>query len=459
MPVSTDAHLPRWDDMQGLVLSAYPHLDRAAYLLFTIHDRAATAAWLKGLVGGGHVTPALKYIGKKTRRNVNVAFTAAGLAVLSGGEDALEEFAVPFVEGIAGRAHRSRVLGDTGPSAPNCWNWGGPRQPQVHLLLMVFADDAPSLDSAILEVGPPSHAATRISAVFALPISIAREREHFGFVDGISQPILAGSDDAERFPESTHLTALGEIVCGYPNADGTVPRAPALRQCPAFGLNGSYLVFRQIEQHVAEFWNAVYARTQTTGHDDPVAAERLAAKIVGRRPDGTPLVAGANRDDNEFGFSDDPYGQACPIGAHIRRANPRDGFANNNMPAGPAVASNRRRMLRRGRSYGTKLGDPRADDGQERGLCFVCLNADIERQFEFVMQNWVNGSAFAGLRQERDPLIGDRAGATLDGAFTIPGPHGPACVSGLPRFVTVKGGGYFFLPGLRALQSLAELTP
>jgi Dyp-type peroxidase family len=274
-------------------------------------------------------------------------------------------------------------------------------------------------------------------------------------MDGISQPILQGSRDAERYPESVHLTALGEIVCGYRNADGEESAAPALKGCTDFGRNGTYLVLRQLAQHVSEFWRFVYRASNASGANAKETAEALAAKVVGRWPDGTPLPPYTSRDDNEFGFAEDPHGYGCPLGSHIRRANPRDAFINTNLPAANPLTLNRHRVLRRGRSYGAKADDPLHATGG-RGLFFMALNSDIERQFEFIQQNWINNPAFSGLRDERDPLVGDHdAGGGCPG-FTIPALPAPARVVGLRRFVTVKGGQYFFLPGFKALNYLAK---
>src|SRR5207344_3373875 len=149
-------------------------------------------------------------------------------------------------------------------------------------------------------------------------------------------------------------------------AHGIVTTMPSLTQCDKFGRNGSYLVLRQIEQDVPEFWRFMRQNAKSR-----VAAARLASKIVGRERDGTPLVPNTNRDDNEFGFAEDPYGYGCPIGSHMRRANPRNGFANNSEPAAVATTANRNRILRRGRPYGPRIDDPRAPAEAKRGLMFL----------------------------------------------------------------------------------------
>jgi deferrochelatase/peroxidase EfeB len=130
------------------------------------------------------------------------------------------------------------------------------------------------------------------------------------------------------------------------------------------------------------------------------------------------------------------------------------------------VASTRfHRLLRRGREYGEFLGPERAlltDSAVESGLQFICLNANIQRQFEFVQSAWVMNPKFDGLRDQGDPLLGNRRPALGDAptdGFTIPQPDAPSiALTGLPPFVTVRGGEYFFLPGLRALRFLATVA-
>jgi Dyp-type peroxidase family len=455
--------VPEWGDMQGPVLTAYPHLDRATYLLFRITNDHHAQDWLRRLLPA--LTPALKNIRRQIPRAmgasaagpsvqdeekapcVNVALTYSGLLALIRAKGWTPSgFAAPFVERIDGSCHRQRILGDTGGSVPTGWRWGGSHQP-IDILLMVFAKDDAALNATVARYAP--HPGLELRAqVPAVSFTAMDGHEHFGFVDGVSQPILTGSHDAERFPESRHLTALGEIVLGYPNADGITPVVPSITPSDDFGKNGTYLVARQLEQHVREFWKFFLRKT---GGDD-VAAEQLAAKAIGRQRDGTPLVPYTSREDNEFGFAEDQHGYGCPMGAHIRRANPRDTFDNNNVLRASAIASNRHRILRRGRAYGsTHADDPQ--NALERGLMFLCLNGDPERQFEFIQQDWINNSGFAGLLDERDPLVGDHQ---REKTFTVQGLPSPARVSGFSRFVTVRGGEYFFLPGLRALTRLVD---
>jgi deferrochelatase/peroxidase EfeB len=169
------------------------------------------------------------------------------------------------------------------------------------------------------------------------------------------------------------------------------------------------------------------------------------------RPSGTtrPLSAPQQRPirpDNDFLFgAEDPEGLRCPYGAHIRRANPRDSLDPGN--ADQIAISNRHRITRIGRHYAPA-------PGQNPGLFFMCLCADIERQFEFLQQTWLKSASFHGLNCEKDALLGD----AQEGAcgFTLPSPDGPVGLKPLPRFVTTKGGGYFFLPGRRLIDYLID---
>jgi Dyp-type peroxidase family len=473
MPLS-ETLLPKWGDTQGLVLSGYGHLDAAVYTLYRINDdgREAALEWIRRL--GPEITPALRrplgewrpqgspHENGEHRGAVNIALTFSGLTALCEARGwTAEGFSAPFVERIDGdpSGHRQRILGDLDENSSQHWGWGGSHK-RVDILLMLFAENDAELGALEARYLPPP-GLTLVEQVRATSLDEMDGREHFGFLDGLSQPILRGSRDAERYPESRHLTELGEIVLGYPNADGATPAAPRLSGDPQFGKNGTYLVARQLRQDVHSFWRFVYERAGA----DVLAADRLAAKIVGRQRDGTPLVPYTSARDNEFGYAEDPYGHGCPIGSHVRRANPRDTFDNTNVPPLSPRAANRHRVVRRGRAYGPVVPswDPeilaQAGDAAERGLLFVCLNADLERQFEFIQGDWINNSGFAGLAGERDPLVGrpvNVAGHSVNTAFTLQGLPAPGRVTGPNRFVTVRGGEYFFLPGLRALRHLAN---
>jgi deferrochelatase/peroxidase EfeB len=152
------------------------------------------------------------------------------------------------------------------------------------------------------------------------------------------------------------------------------------------------------------------------------------------------------RPDNDFLFgAEDPEAMRCPYGAHIRRANPRDSLDPGN--ADQLAISNRHRITRIGRHY-------RPAEGKDPGLLFMCFCADIERQFEFLQQTWLKSPSFHGLICEKDPLLGDAQENAC--SYTIASPDGPISLNPMPRFVTTKGGGYFFLPGRRLINYLVD---
>jgi deferrochelatase/peroxidase EfeB len=209
------------------------------------------------------------------------------------------------------------------------------------------------------------------------------------------------------------------------------------------------MAYRRLEEHVGRFREFLRSRGETRDEQ-----ELAAAKLMGRWRSGAPLALAPDRDDaalgadlqrnNDFNFKEmDPHGYAVPVGCHIRRMNPRD----------TGVNLNRRRMIRRGATYGPPLPEDAPDDGRERGIAAFVLCASLVRQFEFAQNVWINDRNFQELGNERDPIIGTQDG-TLD--FTIPKRPIRQKVTGLPAFTTLRGGAYFFLPGLRALRWLAS---
>ena len=187
----------------------------------------------------------------------------------------------------------------------------------------------------------------------------------------------------------------------------------------------------------------------------PEERERVAAKLMGRWRSGAPLVLAPDKEDpvlgadlqrnNDFNYKEmDPHGYAVPLGSHMRRMNPRDTAAN----------INRRRMIRRGATYGLPLPEDAPDDGADRGIAAFIICASLIRQFEFAQNVWTNDRNFHELGNERDPIIGAHDG-TLE--FKIPKRPIRKTIAGLPAFTTVRGGAYLFLPGIKALRYLATL--
>jgi deferrochelatase/peroxidase EfeB len=521
-------------DIQAIVKTAFGSLNAASYMLLRVVDAAAARQWLRVLapasLADGRVDEAYQ-----------IAFTAAGLRELGVDKEIMKGFSPEFAEGMAGDKNRSRRLGDIGENAPQKWRWGvGDREP--HVLLILLASDARRLE-ALVDSMLEQALDAGLSKIDVLATSDMKGLEPFGFVDGGSQPSFDW--DRPRTPgtgadrDYTNLLALGELLLGYRNEYGLLTDRPLLRADQKnaailrrdghpsdrgdLGLNGTYLVFRQLDQHVVRFWQWVASEAARVG----VKTDELAESMVGRKLDGTPLadltlgrsipgVEASDADANDFLYDTDPEGLSCPLGAHIRRANPRTGdapggkqgpldnflvtlgltFRRDRRPTAStlpwprnttvwpfarseddAVASARfHRILRRGREYGEQIDrkeamNPAAEDPEQAskaGIHFICLNANIARQFEFIQTAWIATAKFAALTGEQDPLLGNR-----EPFPTTPfaGPDSPQRTDGfsrpsappncrhsteLPQFINVRGGAYFFLPSLTALRWIAS---
>jgi Dyp-type peroxidase family len=480
-------------DIQGIIARGYGNLDAAAYVLLQIEVAQRVKPWLGQLVDSVHTSDERP---GRDRICLNIAFTYAGLAALGLDEHALSTFATEFQEGMT-EPNRSRILGDYKPGEasnendPQRWQWGGtnPQQPTVHILLLLFAVDTPQLEVFYADL-EQQFALAGVKLILRLdthPLKgeAGEFREHFGFRDAISQPSIEGMHPDKS---ADNLIKAGEFILGYANEYDLLTESPRVRPeldpqnmlppgelgAHDLGRNGSYLVFRQLSQRVTEFWRFLEQTSQNPdGSSNPEARVKLAAKLVGRWPSGTALVQSPDRDDptvankNDFAYHHaDAQGLRCPFGAHIRRSNPRDSLDPG--PGTPAsIAINKtHRLLRRGRTYGAPISesfDPETilqnPIPGERGIHFICINANISRQFEFVQHTWLNNPKFNGLYAETDPLVGDRLPGTIGitNTFTIPETPLRQRIKGLPQFVVVRGGAYFFLPGIRAIRYLASL--
>ena len=469
LPVHTPA--VEAEDVQGIVLRGYGSLRYAAYPLLCFTDAKAAGPWLERFVS--RISRGRPYEAEAQTEALQLAFTPAGLATLGLSSDELQGFSTEFLAGIFG-PHRSRFLGDVNESAPEHWRWGGPKNAEVHALLMVFA----KTQSRLLELQAElrqSYAAHGVSEVHVLDTAELSRTEHFGFVDGISQPAIDGYHST-----SSHLHKIkpGEFLLGYPNEYGLYTERPLLnsKRDPRgilpldaqgspqrdFGRNGTYLVVRQLRQNVPLFRETLDRLTRRSdGTSDKDAQAYLAAQMVGRWPSGASLLEAPHADDvskarsNEFRYQAlDPRGVRCPIGSHVRRANPRDALPPHPGTEYALEVNRHHRLIRRGRTYGQPLPEDQVDSA-DRGLVFVAINGNISRQFEFIQHSWLNDPRFNGLYGQADPI----ASASNDNQFaSSPKPVSAYC-TGLPRFVTVAGGGYFFMPGIRALRFLSELTP
>jgi len=465
---------PELHDVQGLVARGYGDLTAACFVLVGFEDGAAARRWL-----GSIATTLTRADERPDRRAVNVALTSSGLRKLGLDAAALSLFSIEFADGMT-TAHRRRILGDVEDNAPEGWDWGGPRTPDVDAALLLYAVDLPALTA--LEAEQTDAIGAGLRTLARLGTSDLQGHEPFGFRDGISQPLIEGLSKTGP-PEST--VRFGEFVLGYPNEYGRYtdrpildPSADPARILPSdpdsggcdLGRNGTYLVFRQLSQDVRDFWRFLdQVSRRPDGSADRDARLRLAAKMVGRWPGGAPLALASDGDDpalaeaNDFAyFHHDRGGARCPIGAHIRRANPRDSLDPRPGTAKSYSINRRHRILRRGREYGTQLTPDEALNGNlahpaddERGLHFICLNGNIARQFEFINDTWLNDPKFAGLYDDADPLAGPSR--PYGGTFTMQSDALRERVTDVPRFVSVKGGAYFFLPGIAATRYLAGL--
>jgi deferrochelatase/peroxidase EfeB len=549
-------------EIQSLILGGLGFLRYGAAVLFRLGDDVSKAkAWLR------EALPSVSFSDGRSLRDATIlGLTATALPRLGLPNDSVETFPPAFLDGMAA-PWRLRALGDVGKNAPTSWWWGDPDRGRIDGVLVLYAREETLFNdlvsSSIDSLRQHGHVAVQTIPFRDLPdkgslvptgsadgkdtadrenadVKLLHAKcEPFGFVDGISQPVIRGTYKALRGADPIHLVEAGEFILGYPDNRGFMPPGPTLaaihdpdNRLPItagrslhfnsnvvnadrdLGRNGSYLVIRHLEQDVHGFWEACSREGDRLASSFPAGVtvkpkEFIAAKMVGRWQDGSPLVryprypatdapvpqhgpmsrAGAGgaamqiappsaqgaatlvaqradartgdaapsdpgaaqikwtlafEPDNDFLFgSEDPQALRCPFGAHIRRANPRESFEPGSLEQ--LAITNRHRIMRVGRFY-------RPTEGQKEGIFFMCLNGDLERQFEFVQQTWLQSPTFHGLANERDPLFAEPGG---HGGFTIPSRAGPLRVGGLQRFVQTRGGGYFFLPGRRFLTYLA----
>ena len=338
-------------------------------------------------------------------------------------------------------------------------------------------------------------------------------KEHFGYTDGISNPFFKGmtADMGELTgggkknikdklgygnPEldSTWLPLeTGEFILGHRDESQEYPIAP---MPPLMAKNGSFLVYRKLHENVGKFNDYL----NKAAENFPGGKELLAAKFVGRWRNGVPITTFPNEQDandlsdkrhaamaamagattseekiaaqanfklvnkkfHAYDYNDDISGGRCPVGAHARRANPRGALEFGHQKAfdSPSAVDNRRRIIRRGLPYGI-AESPKSNDGNH-GTIFMSINANIKRQFEFVLQQWMNYGNDFKLANDKDPIIGNHAeyNGNGDGRMVIQAAsleeRPPYFLSDMPRFIETRGGEYFFIPSITALRMIAE---
>jgi Dyp-type peroxidase family len=437
------------DDIQGNIVEGYGRFG----LAHALHVFGRFSCPRLGRQALARIAPRIStaaHSGEQPRRALNLGLSHAGLSALALSRAELEAFPEAFRAGMRARA---ALLGDD-PGQFEPLFAGEP----VHVWLWIHACTRAELDSELTWLREHAGRAIELLEPFQYGSDLRNERaqtiEHFGFRDGLSGTSIAGShaqarpgDGKPNADGSWSPLAAGEFLLGHVDE---AHDKPALGSAAShLSKNGSFAVYRKLEQNVPEFQRYLAEQAHKLGQ----SADWIAARMVGRMRDGTPLAPVAGTSDeklNGFRFAADPEGRVCPLGSHIRRANARDGHAF-------AGASTRHRLQRRSKSYGERWV-PGSESQSERGLLFVALNANLERQFEFIQRLYMNDGAAALQGDAGDPLVGVR-GEQGD-IFVIPGQATPRrdtiILDRLPAFVRCRGGEYFFLPGLAALAALAH---
>ena len=401
---------------------------------------------------------------------LNVGITWPGLVALEVEERVPTLSFRSFGAFIEGAAQRAESVGDTGASSPQNWvgGFGGGGD---HVLVTLHALSPEAMMSyserlqALFAEGDAFREIWRQDGMALLEMQdgqpVPTAKVHFGYTDGISMPTIRGGP--ENYPSDHQepcepwLFVLREDATNY---DVPEPRE--------LGLNGSFAVFKKVETDVVGFENFLQSNR------DKIDPELLAAKMCGRWRNGVPLALSPDTDSptggvspeqlNDFEYvnadgSGDPKGLSCPVGAHIRRVNPRgQPVAGQGVPGG---SNNAHRLIRRGLPYGPTYDPGKPYDGIERGMLFQFINSNIENQYEFVLRQWVNDSEFAGAvrlhPRSKDPLLGTQDPA--ESIFVMPQADGspPIEVTGLSSFITTKAVAYVFLPSITAIKFIANL--
>ena len=439
-------------EVQSLVFSAHGPLPHSLAARLIVRDRAAAAAGLRA------AADAVSFgIPDPSRTSaLQVLLSASGLRALGAPDDQVKALGRPFQQGMA-VPHRSRALGDGGKNAPDGWEWS---DAAAHAVLLVYGVEAAAVTDQCHSLLARLGAGWECSACLATRLP-ADGREHFGFRDGLAG-VQIDLQDGRTPRTGTELIPAGELLLGHRNALGIVQPVPPI------GRDSAYVAVRQLAQDVKGFWDF------WKGQGDEQTGVWLAAKAAGRWPNGMPVSGSDPQPEPAYveaeamrplSFRDDPHGDRCPLGAHVRRANPRDGLVGD--PAKSVELTALHQILRRGRIYGPlapddwfpaslRRGGPAESLDAERGLLFVALCADLSRQFEFIQQTWLNNPKHSGHHDEVDPLAAGH-GIDCDGQrFSIPRAPVRLRLADVQRWVTMRGGGYFLLPGRRALEEIAS---
>lgn len=482
------------EDIQGLLVRGYSNLHASYFIMLQFSEKVLAKKYLRYL--SEKITPAEN---SPKDHAFHFAFTNHGLQAIDLPQESYESFSRQFKEGMTDE-HRQLILGDYEANSPANWDWGAPQHEPIDAMLLLYATDKTQLE-VIYQNEKANFDTYQVREVLCLDSNELKDgKEHFGFQDGISQPKIEGlSKSAGESPENN--IKAGEFILGYKNMydqftaspevfceDDPMEILPAKPETPAMkdlGKNGSYLVMRQMSQDVYEFWKYLKENSREPNSTTVEgAAICLAAKMVGRWPSGAPLTLSPDKDNPELHhennftyFEGDNAGLKCPFGAHVRRANPRDQLQTEHSTERPSENAftqiqskemvQKHRLLRRGRTYGEPVSAgmdvmdimKAPQDGKERGIHFICFAGDLVRQFEFVQNSWVKFHKFAGMYEDSDPVIGTNKndGQTVTTTFTVQAEPIRRRYKNLPQFTRVRGGAYFFFPGIKAMKFLSSL--
>lgn len=452
-------------DLQGNILSGHGR-DHAAHIFLRLNAAQSQAArkWLSAFAQSHIVSAEQQLHGARSFRThgldaglfAHIAISAAGYRALGFSEEQLPRGLNPRkhddgkgYEEVFHKGLKSRnVLHD-----PAANDWEEAYQGELHMLVLLASDDDVQLDRAVQELlanlNPLCkhlHVERGLGLTKQLDPSNPNSGahvEHFGFVDGRSQPLMLEEQiDAERKSGTSKWD---------PSAPLNLVLAPDPNGRSGFS-HGSFMVFRKLEQNVRGFHKAVNELAQALG----VSPELAQAMVMGRFKDGTPVTlqgsGGTSDVNNDFDFSNDIEGSRCPFQAHIRKSNPR--------LSATGKSELRHRIARRGIPYGgTLVESEHLNDLPEsgRGLLFMCYQSDIFEQFEFIQRTWSNFSNFPKPDTGLDPVIGQEDPTTPSTPQTWPsgwGKPGTCPAVNIAGHVRLKGGEYFFSPSLSFLKSL-----
>jgi deferrochelatase/peroxidase EfeB len=476
-------------DIQGFVVRGY-RMPMVRHFLLTVGNPATARKLLGRFVSGDEsdapqITTAEEWhVGFESGPNdnpadaphhkpnycLNVGITWPGLLALEIKERAPALSFKSFGAFIAGAAERARLVGDTGPSAPE--NWVGVfGKGDDHLLVTLHALSAEAMSihsdrlSALFAEGGAFQETWSQDGMALMQMQdgkpVPTSKVHFGYTDGISMTTIRGGP--ERYPPDHQQPCEPWLFVLQDEAENYfVPQPREL------GLNGSFACFKMIMTDVVGFEKFLQS------NKDKIDPELLAAKICGRWRNGVPLALSPETDSpaggirpeqlNDYDYvnadgSGDPKGLRCPIGAHMRRINPRGQPVTGQGHLGGS--NNTHRLIRRGMPYGPIYDPTQRYDGIERGLLGYFINSNLENQYEFVLSQWVNDSAFAGAVRlnpdSKDPMIGTQDPAKS--IFVIPQSTGapPIKVTGFGTFITTRASAYCFLPSITAFKFISNL--